>query len=142
MLEAAVVVTGDLATDTRGLVDLDEVGLRVGVDGNLALCADDLGHVVLTRSHHAARVEVGNLAAPELDDTDSIVDVAELAELRTDGGDARGDNRLGLTVLAKVPEGEVNVVDVAVDKDAAAKLGVADPKVGRVKPVARLGAKD
>lgn len=38
---------GDLATDTGRLVDVDQVRDGLGVDGQLALCTDDLGAFVL-----------------------------------------------------------------------------------------------
>ena len=44
--EASVVVRRDLAPDTSRLVDVDQVGDGLGVDGQLTLCTDDLGACV------------------------------------------------------------------------------------------------
>ena len=43
LAEAAVVVRGDLATDTAGLVDIDEVRGGLGVNGEFTSCAGDFG---------------------------------------------------------------------------------------------------
>jgi hypothetical protein len=44
--------------------------------------------------------------------------------------------------LAEKPERQVNVVDVAVDENPAAELGVRDEEAGRVELVAGLRAED
>lgn len=142
MLEAAVVVVGDLATNAGGLVHLDEGAGGVGVDGQLALGTDDLSHVVLARGHHTGRVEVGDLATPELDNSDTVVNILVLAQLRLHGGNTGRDDTLDNGVLAEVPEGKIDIVDVAVDEDATAELGVGDEEARGVQPVASLRAED
>lgn len=63
LAEAAVVVGRDLATDARGLVQVDEVELRLRVDGDLAARAKDLSRVLLAGGHHAGAEELRDLAA-------------------------------------------------------------------------------
>lgn len=142
LLEPPVIRPRDLPPDPGRFVDGHEVRRRVQVDGQFALRADDLGRVFLARGHHARRVQVGDAAAVELDDADRVVAVVVPAEVGLHGGDAAGDDGLDRRVLAEEPEGEVDVVDGAVDEDAAGELGVGDEEAARVEFVARLAADD
>ena len=142
LLEAAIIVRRDLAPNARRLAQLHQIHDRIRINADLPLGANDFRHVVLTGRHHAGRVKTRDLAAPELDDADAVVDVAVLAQVRLHGGDAEGSDRLDDRVLAEEPQGQVDVVDVAVDEDAAAELGVGDEEAGRVQLVAGLRAED
>lgn len=94
LLKAAIIVRRDLAPNPRGLAQLHQIHDRIHINADLPLSANDFRHVVLTRRHHAGRVKTRNLAAPELDDADAIVDVAVLAQVGLHGGDAEGGDRL------------------------------------------------
>ena len=142
LCETTVVVRRDLPPDTSRLAHLDQIRYRLGIDGDLAIRANDLCHIMLPGSHHATGIEISNLATVELDDADTVVDIAVLGELGLQGGDADRHDGLDLAVLAKVPQCQVDVVDVAVDEDAAAELGVGDEEAGWVEFVAGLGAED
>lgn len=63
LAEAPVVVGGNLAPDTGRLVQVDQVELGLGVDGDFAVCAEDFGAVFLAGGHHAGAVELGDFAA-------------------------------------------------------------------------------
>lgn len=142
VLKAAVVIVGDLTADTSELVQLNESTGGVGVDSQLAVGTDDLSHIVLASSHHTRRVEVGDLATPELNNAHTVVNIFVLAQLRLYGGDTSSDDALDDGVLAEEPQGKIDIVDVAVDEDATAKLGVCDEEAGGVKLITSLGAED
>ena len=148
LLEALVVVLGDVPLDAGGQVSFHEVGHGVAVDGELALCADDFGHIVLAWCVHARAVEVCDLAIVELNDTDTVVDVAVLGEIGLESCDTEGNDGLDLGkvlavgVGAEVPQSKVDVVDVAVDEDTARELGVLDEEARGVVLVTCLGAED
>lgn len=97
---------------------------------------------MLPGSHHAGGVEVSDFVAIELYDADAVVYVLPLSQAGLDGGDADGIDALDHAVLAEIPQREVDVVDVAVDKDAAGELGVVDKEARGVEFVAGLGAED
>lgn len=93
-------------------------------------------------SHHAAGIKERDLAAPKLDNTNAVVGVLMFAEIRGDGCNAYSRDALDNRVLAKVPQGQVDIMDGAVDKDSPAKFGIGDKETRRVKLVAGLGAKN
>lgn len=142
VLEPTVIVLRDLFPDAVRFPHVHEAALRVGVDRQFALGADDLGHVVLARCHHSAAVKVCNLSAPKLHHADAVVDVLVLPQLRLYGGDAHGCHGFHDTVLTEEPQRQIDVVDVAVHEDAARKLGVFDKETGRVQFIARLRPED
>lgn len=88
--EAAHEVWWDLASDTSIGVVVYKVALRIGIDSKLALCANDLGGILLSSGHHTGAVVVGNLAVLELDDTNSVVVVLVLAQLGLHSSDTVG----------------------------------------------------
>lgn len=102
--------------------------------------ADNLSSHVLAVSLSPAAVVVGHLAAPELDNTDAIVDVAALGQLGVVGEGADGEDGLGDEVVAEEPHGQVDVVDAAVDEDGAVLGGVAHEEARVVAQVTRLAA--
>lgn len=142
LLEAAVVMRRHLARDASRVVVIDKVCLRVRVDRQLALGADDLGGILLAVGHHAAAVVIGDLARVELDDAHGVVVVVVLFQVRLHGRDAVRGNGFGDDVVAEEPEGEVDVVHCHVHKHAAGPRGVFDEETGRVVFVARLTAQD
>lgn len=126
LAEPSVIVRRNLPPDARVLAHLDQIRLRVSIDSDLALGAHNLRHVVLARGHHPASVEVGDAALPELDDADRVVHVAVLAQARLYGCDAHGRNGLDAAFGTEEPQRQVDVVDRAVDEDAAGEGGVGD----------------
>ena len=64
------------------------------------------------------------------------------AQARLHGCDAGGHDGFYEGVLAEEPEGEVDVVDGAVDEDAAGELGVGYEEAARVEFVACLAPED
>lgn len=114
LLEAIIVCLRHLFPDTTRLVELDEVLLWVSIDDDLAMRADDFGSVLLAGCHHARGVEVGDFAAVEFYNTDTVVDVAVLCEAGETGVDADRCDTFDDAVLAKVPQREIDVVDVGV----------------------------
>lgn len=142
ILEAIVVVLGDLATDTVLVEDVDQVQGRLGVNGQLTLGADDFGGVFLAGCHHARGVEVGDFAVMELHQTDGVVPVVMLAQVGLNGGDTHRRHRLDLAVLAEEPQSQVDIVDGAVHEDTTRELGVGDEEPGGVQLVAGLTAHD
>lgn len=116
-LETTVVVSGYIPRDTTVVVVVDQVLLRVQVHRHFTLGTNDLGDILLTVGHHARRVKVGNLATPKLNDTHGVVAVVALAQLWVHCCDAVCGDALGDNVGAKEPQRQVNIVDVAVDKD-------------------------
>jgi len=129
-------VLRDLFPDAVRFPHVHEGALRVGIDRQFALGADDLGHVVLARCHHSAAVKVCNLSTPKLHDADAIVDVLVFSKLRLHGGDAHGCHGFHDAVLTEEPQRKIDVVDVAVHEDAAGKLGVFDKETERVQLIA------
>lgn len=85
-----------------------------------------------------------DLAAVEFDDADAdaVVAVVVSPQLGVHGGDADRRHALDRRVLAEEPQRGIDVVDGAVDEDAAGELGVGDEEAGRVELVAGLGAED
>ena len=71
-----------------------------------------------------------------------MVDIFELPQLGLHGGDADSGDAPYDDVLAEEPKSEANVMDVAVDKDVAGKLGVGNVKAGGTELIADLGAED
>lgn len=63
LTEASVIIGGDLAPDAGRLVQVDEVELGLGVDGDFAVCTEDFSAVFLAGGHHAGAVELGDFAA-------------------------------------------------------------------------------
>lgn len=142
VLEAVVVVLGNLATDTGLVEDVDQVQSRLGVHGQLTLGTDDLGGVFLTGGHHARGVEVGNLAVVELHQTDGVVAVVVLAQVGLNGSDTHCGHGLDLAILTEEPQSQVDVMDGAVHEDTTRELGVGDEEPGGVQLVAGLTAHD
>ena len=142
MLESAIVITRNLATNASGLVHLDQRALGIGIDSQLAVSADNLSHIVLASSHHARRVEVSHLAAPELDNADTVIHILVLSELGLNSADTHRHNALDDGVLAEVPQSKIDVVDVAIDEDTTTELSVGNEETGGVELVASLGAED
>lgn len=134
--------------DAGGVVHSDQIGGRAGVDGQLAVGADDLGGVLLTGGHGAAAEELsdGAAAAVELDHRDGVVAVVVATQsgaCRRDAHRAQALDRHRTAVLvAEEPECQVDVMDGAVDEDAARQLGITDEEAGPVQLVARLRAED
>ena len=124
------------------LIDIHQIHLRLHVDGQFALGPDNLGRIFLPGGHHPAREEIGDFPSIKLHDPHGIVPVAPFPQSRLHGRDAVGDDGFDFAVLAEEPEGEVDVVDAAVDEDAARVLGVGDEEARRVEFVAGLGAED
>lgn len=83
-------------------------------------------------------VEIGDLAAPELDDAGAVIYITMLSELGLHCRDADGRHAFRDRVLAEEPHRQVNVVDIAVDEDAARELGICDEEARRVELVACL----
>lgn len=77
--EPTVIVWGNLAPNSGRVVDVDQVGLRLGVDGEFAFGSRDLGRVLLPSGHHARAEELSDLAAVELDDPDRVITVVVLS---------------------------------------------------------------
>ena len=119
---------------------IHEVNLRLRIDGYFPLRPDDLGGILLPRSHHAGCVEVGELAVVEFDQSDGVVAVVVLAQVWFDGCDSYRGDAFHFAVLPEEPEGQVDVVDGAVDEDPAGELGVGDEEAARVQLVAGLAA--
>lgn len=142
LTEAAVVVGRNLTADTGRLVQVDKVQLGLGVDSDLAVGTEDLGGVLLTSSHHARAVQLSDLATVELDDTESVVTVVVLAQIRLHGGDTNSCDALDLDVLAEEPKSQVNIVDGAVDEDTTGEFGVGNEETTWVELVTSLGAED
>lgn len=142
VLEPIVVMLGHLTADTHVVVDIHQVQRRLRVHGQLPLRAYNLGGIFLTGGHHARGVEVGNLAVVELDEPNRVVTIVVLAKIRLHGCDTHSRHGLDLTVLTEEPEGEVDVMDGAVNKDSAGEFGVGDEEAGGIKLVAGLTAHD
>ena len=70
----------NLTVYPRRCVRINEVRLRVCVDGQLSLCANDLCCVLLTVRHHSRAEKVSHLAAEEFHDADRVVVVPVLLE--------------------------------------------------------------
>ena len=142
VLEPPVIRLRDLPPDAPRFIDLHQVLLRAHVDGQFALRTDNLGGILLARSHHPAGVKVGDFAVPEFYHPDRVVAIVVLAQLGRDGGDAAGgdgfDHTIAIFVGAEEPEREIDVVDTAVDEDAARILGVGNEEARRIRLVAGL----
>lgn len=142
ILEALPVLLGHRVADTVRVRHLDMVGARDQVHHDLALGARDLRADVVAMSLGPRAVEVGDLAAPVLDDADAIVDVLQGSQLGVVLERADGVGRLRHEVLAHVEEREVDVVNAAVDEDAAVAGGVAHEEARVIEQIAGLGAHD
>lgn len=140
--ETAVVVRWDLPSNTGRLRHLNQSSQRISIDRQLPFCTDDLGHVMLTSCHDPATIKVCNLASPELDDTNTIVHVLVFAKIRLDGSNSYCIRALDNTILAKVPEREIDIVNVAINKDAAGELCILDKETRRVELITGLRSED
>lgn len=67
--------------------------------------------VFLTSSHHPTAVQLGNASIVELDDSQRVIPVIVLAELRRHSRDANRSNRLDNRVLTKEPQRQINIVN-------------------------------
>lgn len=142
LLEPALEVLGHLAGDSAGVVVVNQIALRVGVDRHLAFGADDLGRVLLPMGHHARAVKVGDFSTVELDNADRIVVVVVLFQLGLDSDDAMGRDTLGDDVVSQEPQGQIDVVHRHVDKHSAGPRRVLDVEAGRIVLVAGLAPDD
>ena len=96
--------------------------------------------VFLPGSHHAAAEQLRNAAIVELDNTQGIVPVIVLAQLRRDRCDTNRSNRLDHRVLAKEPQGQIDIMDGAVDKDSTRELRIFHEEPAGIQLVAGLRA--
>ncbi len=119
VFETAVVMWWDLSSDTARLVDIDQIRDRLCVDGKLALCSCDLGRVFLSSCHHSAAEQLRDLSSVELHNSYSVVSVIVFSQLWADCCDADCAHTLDNRVLTEEPQGKVDVVNAAVDEDAA-----------------------
>ena len=133
---------GYFSPDARGVVDGQHVLSGVAVDRQLAVWASDFRAVFLSCCHHAAAEQLRDFAVVELYNADCVVTVVVFAELRRDSRDADGTHGFDVGVFPEKPECEIDVVDGAVDEDAAGELGVLDEKARGVELVAGLRAED
>lgn len=140
--EPAVVVGRNLPPDTRALVDVHQVTLRLRIDRQLALGASHLCRVLLTGRHHSRTEELGDLPPVELHDAHRIVAVVVLSQLRRYSGDAYSTHRLDDAVLAEKPQRQINVVDTAIDENPTRELGVGNKEARWVEFIASLAPDD
>jgi len=68
LLEFAIIVLWDLSPDPIRLIHIHQTPLRISIHRQLPLRLDNFCHIMLSRSHHARKIEVSNLPAPELYD--------------------------------------------------------------------------
>lgn len=97
--------------------------------------------IFLSSSHHSGTKQLCNLASIKLDETQSIVAIVVLSQARFDSRDANGSHALDATILSEEPQGQIDIVDRTVHKDAAGELCVFDKEPSRVELVARLASK-
>lgn len=131
-----------IARDAAGVVVLHQILRQMGIHRELALGTNDLRGVLLSVGHHARAVVVRNLTAPKLNHANGIIKIVILLQRGLDGRDTVRRDALGHDVVAKEPQGQVDIVDSHVDKDAARPRGVGDVETGRVVLVACLAAQD
>ena len=94
--------------------------------------------ILLPGSHHPGAEQLDDLPAPELNQAQRIVSITVLAQLGADGGDTNGTDALDDAVLAEEPQSKIDVVDAAVDEDAAGELGILDEEARGVQLVTSL----
>lgn len=140
--KAVVVRLGNLTPNAVRLVVLDQIVGRVLVDGELAVRADDLGHVMLAGGHHARGEEVGYAPAPEFDDSNAVIDVLVLSQAWVACIDADGADALDDAISAKEPECKINVMHGSIDKYAARVRRIVYEVVVVTEFVAGLRAQD
>lgn len=97
---------------------------------------------MLAGSHHATTKKVRDPPAPKLDNPSPVVHIPPLGQPRLHSRDTNSADTLDDDVVAEEPESEVDVVDVAIDEDAAGVLRIVDEEAGRVQLVAGLRADD
>lgn len=132
----------DLPPHTGALVDVHKVRLGLSVDSELSFRPNNLRGIVLPGRHHPATVKIRNLSAIKFHNAHSIVAIVVLSEFGLNGGDAGRNDRFYERVLPEEPQGEVDVVDGAVDEDPARELRVCDKEPRGVELVACLRAED
>lgn len=98
--------------------------------------------VFLASSHHPTAEQLGNTAVIELDDSQRIIPVIVLAQLRRHSRDTNRGNGLDNRVLTKKPQRQINVMDRAVDEDTTRELRVFDKETARIELVAGLRTED
>lgn len=140
--ETPIIMFRNLPPHASILAHLDKRTHGISIYGDFPLRAHKLSHIVLPSSHDATTVKIRDASTPKLDDANTIVHVPVFAQVRLHGRDAHGVHGLDEAVLAEKPQREVYIVDIAVDEDAAAELGVVDEEAAGVQLVAGLGAED
>jgi len=98
--------------------------------------------LLLPGSHHSGAKQLSDLAAIKLDQTKCIVTVVVFSAAGLDCSDADSADALDTAVLAEEPKGQVDVLNRAVNENAAGELGVLDEETGRVEFVASLTSED
>ena len=96
----------------------------------------------MASSHHPTAEQLGNTAVIELDDSQRIIPVIVLAQLRRHSRDTNRGNGLDNRVLTKKPQRQINVMDRAVDEDSTRELRVFDKETARIELVAGLRTED
>lgn len=96
--------------------------------------------VFLPGSHHAAAEQLRNAAIVELDNAQGIIPVIVLAQFRRDRRDTNRRDGLDHRVLAKEPQGQIDIMDGAVDKDPTRELRVFHEEPAGIQLVAGLRA--
>lgn len=139
MLETVPVLGLNLMTNAQLIGQDNLVVLGHNVDADLSTGTGHFGADVVAVGLGAGAVEVGNLVVPELDDTNSVIDVIGFLELGVVSQGTNSPARLGDGVVEE-PKGQINVVDGAVDKDAAVSGGIAYKETSLIKHIASVGA--
>jgi hypothetical protein len=109
------------------------------VDHQLAVGFGDLSGDVMSMRLGARAIEVCNLSTPELDNADYIVNVGEILQLRMvlkSSGRPAGFRDW----VAKIPKGEVDVMDSAVDKNASIASSVSDKEPSFITQITSVGS--
>lgn len=139
MFKALPVVGLDFMAKTQLVAEHDVVRSRRQVDLDLALRAGDFGADVVSVRLCSGGEVVPDLSAVVLYHADAVVHVVRLCKLRVVLQRADGIAALGLGVVQK-PQRQVDVVDGAVDKNAAVAFRIRRKETGFVQQVSRLAA--
>lgn len=96
----------------------------------------------MTSSHHPTAEQLSNASVIELDDSQRVIPVIVLAQLRRHSRDTNRSHRLDNRVLTKEPQRQINIVNRAVDEDSTRELRVFDKETAGIELVAGLRTED
>lgn len=138
ILEPLPVLRLNFVSHTELISENHVVLLRNNIDHQLSIRAGDLRADVVSVSLGPGTVKVRDLTAPKLNDADGVVHIGEILQLGMVLESTRCPAGFGNRVV-EVPEGQIDIVNGAVDKYTAIARRIANEEAGFVAQVTSVG---